>query len=100
MHPTPLLLTLTVTAYCTCPVCCAPYADGITAAGAVATEGRTIAASPRWKMGTVMYIKGVGVRVVEDRGEAITHGRLDVYFDSHEEALEFGVRELEVRVWR
>jgi len=95
-----IILILTVTAYCTCPLCCAPYADGITTSGAVATEGRTVAASPNWELGTVMHIEGVGVRVVEDRGEAITQGRLDVYFDCHQRALEFGVRKLRVIVWR
>ena len=94
-----IILILTVTAYCACPVCTAPYSDGITAAGTVATEGRTIAAPPNWPMGRVVNIEGLGARVVEDRGEAITQGKLDVYFDCHDEALEFGVRQLRVWVW-
>ena len=36
-----------VTAYCPCPKCCGKYANGITASGTVATEGRTVAMDPQ-----------------------------------------------------
>ena len=32
-----------VTHYCACSACCGQYADGVTATGTVASEGRTIA---------------------------------------------------------
>lgn len=63
------------TAYCSCEKCCGAWAenrpDGIvyTASGAVAQEGVTIAAD--WDVlppGTVVYIDGLGERVVQDRG--------------------------------
>ncbi|NYB73891.1 3D domain-containing protein [Sedimentibacter hydroxybenzoicus DSM 7310] len=67
-----------------------PY-YGITASGTLATEGQTIAADwDVFKVGTQIYIDGIGYRVVEDKGGAIKGNRLDVYMDSHEAALEAG----------
>lgn len=85
------------TAYCSCEKCCGTWAenrpDGIvyTASGAVAQEGVTIAAD--WDVlppGTVVYIDGLGERVVQDRGGAIKGNSVDVYFEDHDEALVFG----------
>lgn len=86
-----------VTGYCSCELCCGQWADGITYSGTPAREGRTIAADPSvWDIGTCVSIPGVGKRVVEDIGGAIKGKSIDVYFDSHEDALKFGVRWLVV----
>ncbi|WP_257219488.1 3D domain-containing protein [Paenibacillus sp. LK1] len=64
---------------------------GITASGAKTEEGVTIAAD--WRVlpkGTRVYIDGVGERTVLDKGGAIKGQKIDVYFESEEEALEFG----------
>ena len=85
------------TAYCSCEKCCGSWArnrpDGIvyTASGAVAKQGVTIAAD--WDVlppGTVVYIDGLGERVVQDRGGAIKGNAVDIYFEDHDEALVFG----------
>lgn len=85
------------TAYCACAKCCGVWAenrpDGIvyTASGAVAVEGVTIAAD--WDVlppGTVVYIDGLGERVVQDRGGAIKGNAVDIFFEDHNEALVFG----------
>jgi 3D (Asp-Asp-Asp) domain-containing protein len=87
-----------VTAYCPCASCCGQWADGFTASGPLATQGRTVAADVSvWDIGTCVEVPGVGHRLVQDTGSAIVGTRLDVYFDSHEEALQFGVRLLPVR---
>lgn len=62
-----------------------------TASGAVAEQGVTIAAD--WDVlppGTVIYIDGLGERVVQDRGGAIKGNAVDIYFEDHDEALVFG----------
>lgn len=41
-------------------------------------------------LGTVVYIDGLGERVVQDRGGAIKGNAVDVYFEDHDEALVFG----------
>lgn len=58
------------TAYCSCEKCCGSWAlnrpDGI------------------------VYIDGLGERVVQDRGGAIKGNAVDIYFEDHDEALVFG----------
>lgn len=88
----------TVTAYCACSRCCGEQ-DGITASGTAVKAGRTIAMSADYGFGTVVYIDEIGWRTVEDRGSAIQGNRIDVYFDTHEEALDFGVQELGVIIY-
>jgi len=88
-----------VTAYCPCEKCCGRFADGITASGHVIKPGdRFVAASKDMKFGTMVTIPGYGKVLVEDRGGSITDGRLDVYFDTHQEALNWGVKILEVKL--
>lgn len=71
---------------------------GITHSGRPTVEGRTIAADiAKYPFGTVLYIDGVGERVVEDTGGAIKKNKLDVYFKSEQDALNFG-RKKNVRV--
>jgi len=91
--------TYIATAYCPCERCCGSGASGITASGARPREGVTIAAD--WEIlpeGTIIEIEGIGYRLVQDTGSLIKGHRIDIYFDSHEEALEFGVQEVKVRV--
>lgn len=83
-----------ITAYCACKKCCGKT-DGITASGTKVKAGRTIAAPKNFPFGTKLMING-HVYTVEDRGGAIKGKRIDIYFDTHEEALKFGVKNLEV----
>ena len=84
-------------AYCACVKCCGKI-NGITASGTKATAGRTIAAPKNYPFGTKIEIAGMGTYVVEDRGGAITGNKIDIYFDSHAEALKFGRRNLQIKV--
>ena len=85
-----------VTAYCACMQCCGKT-NGITASGTHATANRTIAAPKTFAFGTKVVINGV-TYTVEDRGGAIQGNRIDIYMNSHSEALQWGVRYLEVEV--
>lgn len=86
-----------ITAYCPCEKCCGKWAlnrpNGVvyTASGEVAQEGVTVAAD--WGVypeGTVLYIEGMGEYIVQDVGGAVNGNHIDVYFDTHEEAVNFG----------
>lgn len=85
-----------VTAYCSCAKCCGKT-NGITASGAKATAGHTVAAPSTFAFGTKLLINGK-VYTVEDRGGAIQGNRIDVYMNSHSAALAWGVRYLNVEV--
>lgn len=88
--------TYKVTAYCSCAKCCGKT-NGRTASGTKATAGRTVAASSKFAYGTKLNIGG-HIYTVEDRGGAITGNRIDIYVNSHAEALRWGVRYLNVSV--
>jgi len=83
-----------VTAYCSCAKCCGK-SNGITAAGTKATSNHTIAASTQFPIGTKLKINGI-VYTVEDRGGAINGNKIDIYMDTHSQALAWGVRYLNV----
>lgn len=85
-----------VTAYCSCAKCCGKT-NGVTASGRMATANHTVAAPSSFAFGTNIVINGQ-TYVVEDRGGAIQGNRIDVYMNSHAEALAWGVRYLDVEV--
>ena len=85
-----------ITAYCPCAKCCGK-ATGRTAMGTKATAGRTVAASAQFALGTKLNING-HTYTVEDRGGAIKGNKIDIFVNSHAEALAWGVRYLPVSV--
>ena len=85
-----------ITAYCPCAKCCGKT-NGRTASGTTATAGRTVAASSKFAFGTKLNIGG-HVYTVEDRGGAISGNKIDIFVNSHAEALAWGVRYLNVSV--
>lgn len=86
--------TYQLTAYCPCEKCCGK-SDGITASGVKATAGRTVAVDSSIPFGAKLIINGHEY-VAEDCGGGIKGKRIDIYFDSHQEALNFGVKKAEV----
>lgn len=88
--------TFTATAYCNCRKCCGKWADGKTASGTTPKQGRTIAVDKKViPLGSTVLVDGVEY-VAEDTGVRGKH--IDIYFDSHREALNFGVRKVEVEI--
>lgn len=79
----------TITHYCACSRCCGK-SDGITATGTQATANRTIAVDPNViPYGTEVVIDGQAY-VAEDCGGAIKGNRIDVFCESHQEAINRG----------
>ena len=79
----------TLTAYCPCKRCCGKT-DGITASGTQATAGRTVAVDNSIiPYGTEIIIDGHSY-IAEDCGAAVKGYTIDIFFDTHEEALSFG----------
>ena len=89
-----------ITAYCSCKKCCGK-SDGITASGKQARYGYVAC---NWlPFGTILSINGVQGFKVMDRGAKSLFGsktnhikHLDVWMSSHQEARNFGVREMDV----
>jgi 3D (Asp-Asp-Asp) domain-containing protein len=95
-------ITMQVTAYCPCKKCCGPKAHGVTASGKDISynDGRFVAAPRSYEFGTKLIIPGYHSNAVEviDRGGAIKGDKLDVFFPTHEEALKWGRRTIEVTI--
>ena len=93
----PVVEEYVITAYCPCMKCCGK-SDGITASGEKAVEGVTVAADTNiLPFGTKVIIDG-NTYIVQDRGGAIKGNRIDLYFDSHQEALNFGRQTKQVTI--
>ena len=88
--------TYKITAYCPCSKCCGK-STGRTASGTKATAGRTVAASSKFAFGTKLNIGG-HIYTVEDRGGAINGNKIDIFVNTHAEALQWGVRYMTVSV--
>lgn len=92
-----------ISAYCPCEICCGKT-NGITASGKKATQYYTIAAPRSIPFGTKVYIpyfkdaENKGIFVVQDRGGAIAENRLDIFFNTHKQALNFGRKYLEIYI--
>ena len=83
---------MTATAYYPGPESCAPFDDGFTAIGDIAGKG-CIAIDDKngpLKMGQIIYIEGYGRGKCNDRGSAIKDWKIDLCFDTLEEAREWG----------
>jgi 3D (Asp-Asp-Asp) domain-containing protein len=93
-----------VTAYCPCPKCCGPKASGVTASGRKVTHnaGKFVAADNNLPFGTRLAIPGYNDgRPVEvlDRGGAIKGKKLDLFYPTHEQALQWGRKWVAVTIY-
>ena len=70
----------------------------ITASGAPVVPGVTVAAGKELPFGTELYIKGIGKRIVQDRGAAIGRGCIDIAVKTQAEAFQFGRRHMLVKI--
>ncbi len=113
------IVRIEATAYCPCGACCGwkldrhgrpvlasgrhrgkPKAVGITASGVRAHPGTLAADTRYYPMGTVIYVPGYGYGVVEDRGGDIKgRRRLDLFFNTHQEARVWGRRKIQAVVF-
>ena len=104
--PEPVLLgSFRVTAYCSCEKCCGEWAknrpNGIVyGAAGVELKAGVSCASPL-PLGTVVEVEGLGEYIVQDRPaqwviDKYGENQIDIYFDNHEAASAFGLKQLNV----
>jgi 3D (Asp-Asp-Asp) domain-containing protein len=114
------VMRMEVTGYCPCGICCGwkrswfglgppvvasgPQKGqrkivGQTAWGTRARPGTVAADTSVLPFGTIVYVEGYGWGRVEDRGGAIKGNKLDLFYRSHRQALEWGRQQKQVQVW-
>lgn len=93
-------LTLEATAYYPGPEDTWPWASGTTASGLKAGYGVAAVDTRLIKLKTPLYIEGYGYAIAADRGGAIKGGKIDLCFDTYEEAVRFGRKKVKVYLLR
>lgn len=112
--PTNYVRTIDVkaTAYCLCKKCCGKSPSnpgyGVTASGLKIIPGtgmKVVASDPSViPLGTKVYIEGLygakdyGYATVADTGSAIKNLKIDLYMDTHQMALNWGVKSVRVYI--
>ena len=102
--------TFGLTAYCGCVECCGEYAynrpidesGNVIVIGSIGVQleaGVSIAVDPRViPYGTRVVING-HTYIAQDTGGKIKGNRIDIYFESHQEAWDFGMQNAEVFIY-
>lgn len=86
-----------ITAYCACVKCCGAESPNITASGyQIQPNDKFVAAPKSVPFGTKIFIPNYGWTIVRDRGGAIKCNRLDVFFNNHVDALQWGRVKIQV----
>lgn len=92
------VLTMLASGYCGCYQCTHPY-DGKTTYTGIPVARGIVAVDPNViPMGTKLYVEGYGEALAADQGGAIKGNRIDLYFDTHQQALNWGLKNVKVTI--
>ncbi|MBA7533866.1 hypothetical protein ES705_26112 [subsurface metagenome] len=96
----PKFFILEATGYYPGPECCWPHDDGFTATGDVAGRGSVAIDDENGplRMGQMIWVKGYGLGKCNDRGSAIKGWKIDLCFETLQEAKEWGRKLIKVYV--
>lgn len=90
------IMVMEATAYYPGPECTGKSCDGITATGAIAAYGICAVDPKIIPLGTKLYVMGYGLASARDVGGAIKGNRLDLCFNTYQEAVRFGRKRVRV----
>jgi len=93
-------LTMEATAYYPGPEDTWPYASGYTASGLKASYGVVAVDTRLIRLKTPLYVEGYGYAIAADRGGAIKGSKIDLCYDTYEEAVRFGRKKVKVYILR
>ncbi len=88
----------TLTAYCSCKICCGQYSPEVTGQPSKTASGTTPKANHTVAVDTSIITLGSKLiindktYVAEDVGGAVKGKHIDIYFDTHQEAVNFGTQ--------
>lgn len=82
-----------LTGYCNCNICCGEDNGDMTFTGTEPRAGHTAAADPDIiPLGSEIEVGGC-IYIVEDTGKEIKGNKLDIFFDTHDEAIVYGKKQ-------
>lgn len=95
-----LIGSFTARAYCPCAACCDTETH-LTANGTTPIDGKTVAVDPEViPLGSNIVVEdsegNFGIFIAEDTGGAVQGNAIEFYFDSHQDAIDYGVEEVTV----
>ncbi|HJT23319.1 MAG TPA: 3D domain-containing protein, partial [bacterium] len=94
------IVEMQATAYYPGPENTWPYASGTTASGLKAGYG-VVAVDPRFiHLKTLLYVEGYGYAIAADTGGGIKGNKIDLCFDTMQEAVQFGRKNVKVYILR
>lgn len=83
--------------YCSCEKCVGKKKIVRTASGTKPKANYTIAVDTRIiPLGSILYIEGFGYFIAQDTGSAIKGNKIDIFVDSHQQALKLGRKKANV----
>jgi len=92
------VITMVATAYDGCYECNKPY-YGLPSYIGLPLKRGIVAVDPRViPMGTRLYVEGYGEAIAADQGNAIKGNRIDLFFDTHQQALNYGMKTVKVTI--
>lgn len=92
------VITMVATGYDGCYECNKPYYGYPSYIGLPLARGIVAVDPDVIPMGTRLFVEGYGQAIAADQGNAIQGNRIDLYFDSHQEALNFGKKTVQVTI--
>lgn len=94
-------LDVKCTAYCPCKICCGKYSDGKTATNRSAYTTGVAVDRTVIPLGSRLDIPNYGNWILaDDVGRGIIGNSIDIRLQSHQEAINWGVKTIKIRVWR
>lgn len=92
------VITMVATGYDGCYECNKPY-YGYPSYIGLPLERGIVAVDPKViPMGTRLYVEGYGNAIAADQGNAIKENRIDLFFDTHQQALNWGMKTVKVTI--
>mgnify|MGYP000272583517 CR=1 FL=1 len=99
----PSYMTVKVTAYCPCPICCGKHSNGKTAINRNAYQPGVAVDKTIIRLRSRLDVPGYGNWVMaDDTGSRVKGKHIDVRFNTHSEALEWAKnnpKHIRIRVW-
>lgn len=98
-RPEGRVITMVATGYTDAPEENWPYAGAPSYIGLPLARGIVAVDPDIIPMGSKLYVEGYGEAIAADQGGAIQGNRIDLFFDSKQEAFDWGMRTIKVTVY-